>query len=64
MTAPRKSEPIPPFIAWMSRHGIKVIGALILLEFLLHGWMQYSAKRNAEREKEPVAPSAAASAYD
>jgi hypothetical protein len=60
MTEPKKPIPIPPFIAWMSRHGIKVIGALVLLEFAFHGFTYLSAKRRDAA----VAPAAGAGGAD
>ena len=66
MGSPRSPEPMPPFIAWMSRYGILVIGLLVLLEFLLHGWTLYSSRheraaaeqQRVEQRDEPAADGA------
>lgn len=52
MDAPTKPEPESPIIDWFSRHGIKAIFALLLVELAFHAWAVSQAKR---REAEDAA---------
>ena len=53
-TEPSAPQDIPPFIDWMSRHGIKVLAALILIELGFHAWAVMQSKRHeADRRPEP-----------
>jgi hypothetical protein len=38
MSDDRPPLDVPPLVAWMSRHGLKVIGVLVLIEVVFHGW--------------------------
>jgi hypothetical protein len=57
MAAPTKPEPESPIIDWFSRHGVKALFALILVELAFHAWAVSQAKRReAEDAGRPGKP--------
>lgn len=57
MSAPTRPEPESPIIDWFSRHGIKAIFALLLVELAFHAWAVGQAKRReAEEAARPGRP--------
>lgn len=55
-TPPERPSPgIPPLVDWMSRHGLKLLGVLILLELGFHAFAVLSARdRDAENREPPI----------
>lgn len=47
LRVPEPSEPnaIPPFIDWMSRHGIKVLLALVVIELAFHAMTVFESRQ-------------------
>jgi hypothetical protein len=57
MSAPTTPETDSPIIDWFSRHGIKAIFALLLVELAFHAWAVNQAKRReAEEDARPGRP--------
>lgn len=45
---PQSSDPAPsmsPLVEWFSRHGIKAIAVLLLIELIFHAWAVSSTRR-------------------
>jgi len=47
---------ITPLVDWFSRHGIKVLGALLLVELGFHAWAVTSAKKRDAAAAATAAP--------
>lgn len=47
---------IPPLVDWMSRHGLKLLGLLILLELGFHAWAVQRSRAREAQERSPSAP--------
>jgi hypothetical protein len=46
MTQPDEKPPeMSPLIAWFSRHGVKAVGGLLLIELVFHAYAVLSSKR-------------------
>jgi predicted negative regulator of RcsB-dependent stress response len=66
-SAPERPPEISPLVDWFSRHGIKVLAALLLVELGFHAWAVTSAKKRdaaaaaASAAVTPVAPAPVAS---
>lgn len=43
-----------PLVAWFSRHGIKAVGALLLIEILFHVYAISTTKRAADSAIAPA----------
>lgn len=56
---PRPAGGLPPFIAWMSKHGHWIVLLLLLSEVLFEGWALHDAKRREAERAAPPAPPAA-----
>lgn len=52
--APKNTPNLPPLVDWMSRHGLKLLGLLILLELGFHA---FAVHRSRTREAQERAPS-------
>ena len=44
-SSPERPPEITPLVAWFSRHGMRVLGALLLVELAFHAYAVTSAKK-------------------
>lgn len=47
MQSPERSPEMSPVVEWFSRHGVKVLGVLLLIELAFHAYAISTTKRQA-----------------
>jgi hypothetical protein len=62
-SAPDRPPEMSPLVEWFSRHGIKAVGALLLIEILFHVYAVSTTKRREQEAQAPVVADSVAQAH-
>ena len=58
MHTPPSAPPISPVVDWFSRHGVKVLAALVIIEICFHAYAVTSARRREAEAASRAVPAA------
>lgn len=58
MSTPPPAPPISPVVDWFSRHGVKVLALLVIIEICFHAYAVTSARRRDAEAASRAVPTA------